>query len=111
MASTRGLDIGDVTQHEVDARLWDNPGTRDEVRDFIVRAHRRGHSRALGVPHRPKTDPVELDEDSHGEALHHRPTHAELHPDVMPFGLGRQNKPCRGRDSGRGLGANGTMAP
>lgn len=47
-ASTRGPDIGDVTQHEVDARPWDNPGTRDEVRDFVVRADRSGHSRALG---------------------------------------------------------------
>ncbi|MEV4331103.1 hypothetical protein AB0K02_11260 [Streptomyces sp. NPDC049597] len=41
------------------------PSTRSLVRDFVVSAARRGHSRPLPVPHRPKKDPVGLDEDSH----------------------------------------------
>ncbi|MGW9247691.1 hypothetical protein [Streptomyces badius] len=46
-----------ATQHEVDVWLAGNPSTRYEVRDFVVRVARRGHSRPLLVPHRPKADP------------------------------------------------------
>ncbi|MEU9108741.1 hypothetical protein AB0D54_31290 [Streptomyces xanthophaeus] len=61
----QGLALADVTQHEVDAWLAGNPGTRYEVSDFAVWAHRRGHSHPLLVPHRPKAAPEGLDEDSH----------------------------------------------
>ncbi|MFD3657801.1 hypothetical protein [Streptomyces sp. NPDC058620] len=64
-----GLALAEVTQHEVDAWLAGNPGTRYEVRDFIVWAARRGHSRPLLIPHRPKAAPDGLDEDSHWELL------------------------------------------
>lgn len=43
--------------------------TRYGVRDFLVRAARRGRSRDLAVPIRPRPDPVALDEDSHREIL------------------------------------------
>ncbi|MER6319999.1 hypothetical protein ABT237_40580 [Streptomyces sp. NPDC001581] len=65
-----GMALADVTQEEMDWWLAANPGTRYEVRDFTVWAARRGHSRDLHVPHRPKADPVGLDEDSHWELLH-----------------------------------------
>ncbi|MFB8242673.1 hypothetical protein ACFC58_39690 [Kitasatospora purpeofusca] len=64
-----GFALADVTQHDVDAWLAGNPGTCYQVRDFAVWAHRRGHSRPLLVPHRPKADPEGLDEDSHWELL------------------------------------------
>lgn len=65
----RGLALHDVTQGDVDRWLAGNSSTRYEVRDFVVWAHRRGHSRPLYVPHRGKADPVGLDEDSHWEIL------------------------------------------
>ncbi|MFF2549118.1 hypothetical protein ACFVUY_42055 [Kitasatospora sp. NPDC058063] len=64
-----GLALADVTQHEVDAWLAEGPGTRYVVRDFAVWAARRGHSRPLLVPHRPKAEPEGLDEDSHWDLL------------------------------------------
>uniref|UniRef100_UPI0037FF5128 hypothetical protein n=1 Tax=Streptomyces sp. NPDC096176 TaxID=3366079 RepID=UPI0037FF5128 len=65
----QGLTLADATQHEVDAWLAGSPSTRYEVRDFVVWAARRGHSGPLLVPHRPKADPVGIDDDSHWELL------------------------------------------
>ncbi|TVL86997.1 hypothetical protein CD790_33905 [Streptomyces sp. SAJ15] len=84
--AARGLAIGAVTQHQVDAWLAGNPGTRYEVRDFVVWAHRRHHARALEVPHRPKADPVGLDEDSQWDLLHQCLTDAGLPLDVRAAG-------------------------
>ncbi|TVL87385.1 hypothetical protein [Streptomyces sp. SAJ15] len=81
-----GLSLGEVTQHQVDAWLAGNPGTRYEVRDFVVWAHRRHHARALEVPHRPKADPVGLDEDSQWDLLHQCLTDPELPLDVRSAG-------------------------
>ncbi|MFG2989269.1 hypothetical protein ACGFZK_08210 [Streptomyces sp. NPDC048257] len=68
--NAHGMALAEVTQREMDGWLAANPGTRYEIRDFAVWAARRGHSRELHVPHRPKTDPAGLDEDSHWELLH-----------------------------------------
>ncbi|GHE45686.1 hypothetical protein GCM10017778_31800 [Streptomyces vinaceus] len=77
--AARGLLLRDVTQHEVDAWLAVNPGTRFPVRDFVVWATRRGHAKVLDVPHWPKKDPVGMDEDFHWELLlHQRLTDTEL---------------------------------
>ncbi|MFF5088959.1 hypothetical protein [Streptomyces niveus] len=78
----QGLDLADVTQHQVDAWLAGAPSTRYEARDFVVWAARRGHSHPLLVPHRPKKDPVGLDEDSHWELLHQSLTDTTLPLDV-----------------------------
>ncbi|MFD3557034.1 hypothetical protein ACFWWA_33755 [Streptomyces goshikiensis] len=67
--NAHGLALAEVTQSEMDWWLAANPGTRYEVRDFAVWAACRGHSRDLHVPHRPKTDPVGLAEDSQRELL------------------------------------------
>ncbi|SCE05053.1 hypothetical protein GA0115237_10884 [Streptomyces sp. ScaeMP-6W] len=82
----RGLALADVTQHEVDAWLASGPGTHYEVRDFVVWAARRGHSRDLLVPHRPKADPEGLDEDSHWELLQQCLTDTALPLEVRAAG-------------------------
>jgi hypothetical protein len=82
----QGLGLADVTQHQVDAWLAGAPSTRYEVRDFVVWAARRGHSHPLLVPHRPKKDPVGLDEDSHWELLHQCLTDTALPLDVRAAG-------------------------
>lgn len=84
--AAHGVSLGEVTQHQVDAWLAGNPGTRHEVRDFVVWAHRRHHARALEVPHRPKADPVGLDEDSQWDLLHQCLTDTELPLDVRSAG-------------------------
>ncbi|KOG45731.1 hypothetical protein ADK75_30215 [Streptomyces virginiae] len=76
----------EITQGEVDAWLAVNPGTRYEVRDFVVRAHRRGHTHDLLVPHRPKAETVGLDEDSHWDLLHQCLTDTGLPLDVRAAG-------------------------
>lgn len=82
----RGLALADVTQHEVDAWLASGPGTHYEVRDFVVWAARRGHSRDLLVPHRPKADPEGLDEGSHWELLQQCLTDTTLPLEVRTAG-------------------------
>ncbi|MFE7332585.1 hypothetical protein ACFU8W_48670 [Streptomyces sp. NPDC057565] len=84
----QGLGLADVTQHQIDAWLAGAPSTRYEVRDFVVWAARRGHSHShpLLVPHRPKKDPVGLDEDSHWELLHQCLTDTALPLDVRAAG-------------------------
>lgn len=82
----QGLDLVDVAQHEVDAWLARTPSTHYEVRDFVVWAARRGHSHQLLVPHRPKGDPVGLDEVSHWELLHQCLTDNVLPLDVRAAG-------------------------
>ncbi|MBZ9644322.1 hypothetical protein [Streptomyces sp. PSKA30] len=79
------LTLADATQHEVDAWLAGSPSTHYEVRDFIVWAARRGHSRPLFVPHRPKADPVGID-DSHWELLQQCLTDTDLPLDVRVAG-------------------------
>ncbi|WP_143660945.1 hypothetical protein [Streptomyces sp. st140] len=81
-----GLTLKDVTQHEVDTWLAGNPSTRYEVRDFVVWAARRGHSRPLLVPHRPKADPVGIDDNSHWEFLQQCLTDTGLPLDVRAAG-------------------------
>ncbi|WP_198544864.1 MULTISPECIES: hypothetical protein [unclassified Streptomyces] len=82
----RGLALADVTQHEIDAWLASGPGTHYEVRDFVVWAARRGHSRDRLVPHRPKADPEGLDEDSHWELLQQCLTDTALPLEVRTAG-------------------------
>ncbi|GGT75594.1 hypothetical protein GCM10010207_85850 [Streptomyces atratus] len=82
----QGLALADVTQPNVDAWLADSPSTRYEVRDFVVWAARRGHSRPLLVRHRPKADPVGMDEDSHWELLHQCLTDTTIPLDVRAAG-------------------------
>ncbi|WTX01090.1 hypothetical protein OG216_47620 (plasmid) [Streptomycetaceae bacterium NBC_01309] len=82
----RGLTLADADQEDVDAWLVANPGTGYEVRDFVVWAARRGHSRPLVVPHRGKADPVGLDQDSAWELLHQCLTDADLPLDVRAAG-------------------------
>ncbi|MFI6402302.1 helix-turn-helix domain-containing protein [Streptomyces sp. NPDC050548] len=81
-----GLDLAEVTQHEVDQWLAAGRSTRYEVRDFLVWAARRGHGRDLVVPLRPRPDPVTLDEDSHWEILHQCLTDTALPLDVRCSG-------------------------
>ncbi|GGM26439.1 hypothetical protein GCM10010129_83660 [Streptomyces fumigatiscleroticus] len=75
-----GFALRDVTQHQVDQWLAEGASTRYEVRDFVVWAARRGHSRDLLVPHRTKAEPVSLDEDSHWDLLQQC-----LHDDELPL--------------------------
>ncbi|MEU2835334.1 hypothetical protein ABZ667_43360 [Streptomyces lavendulae] len=82
----QGRLLREVTQHDVDAWLAINPGTRFTVRDFIVWATRRSHARTLDVAHWPKKDPVSLDEDSHWELLHQCLTDTDLPLDVRGAG-------------------------
>lgn len=82
----RGLALADVTQQEADAWLAGNPSTHYEVRDFVVWAAHRGHSRPLLVPHRPKADPEGLDEDSHWELLQQCLTDTALPLEVRAAG-------------------------
>ncbi|NJQ17175.1 hypothetical protein [Streptomyces bohaiensis] len=84
--AAHGLSLGEVTQHQVDAWLAGGPGTRYEVRDFVVWAHRRHHACALEVPHRPKADPAGPAEDSHWDLLHQCLTDTELPLDVRAAG-------------------------
>jgi hypothetical protein len=81
-----GLSLTEVTQHEVDQWLTGGRSTRYEVRDFLVWSARRGHSRDLDVPHRPRPDPVALDEDSHWEILRQCLTDTALPLDVRAAG-------------------------
>ncbi|WP_416960841.1 hypothetical protein [Streptomyces sp. Agncl-13] len=81
-----GLDLSEVTQHEVDKWLAADRSTRYEVRDFLVWAARRGHGRDLVVPLRPRPDPISLDEDSHWEILHQCLTDTALPLDVRCSG-------------------------
>ncbi|MFF2751340.1 hypothetical protein ACFVVA_38115 [Kitasatospora sp. NPDC058048] len=81
-----GLDLADVTQHEVDRWLAGGSSTRYEVRDFLLWAGHRGHSRDLAVPPRPRPDPVALDDDSHWEVLHQCLTDTGLPLDVRAAG-------------------------
>ncbi|MFD6891713.1 hypothetical protein [Streptomyces sp. NPDC059957] len=81
-----GLTIATLDQGHLDAWLAANPGTRYEVRDFVVWAHRRHHARDLLVPHRPKADPVGMDEDSHWDLLHQCLTDTRLDLDVRAAG-------------------------
>ncbi|MEW1892216.1 hypothetical protein [Streptomyces sp. NPDC085659] len=82
----QGLTLADATQHEVDAWLADGPSTRYEVRDFVVWAARRSRSRPLLVPHRPKADPVGIDDDSHWELLQQCLTDTDLPLEVRAAG-------------------------
>jgi hypothetical protein len=82
----RGLALADVTQQEVDAWVAGNPSTHYEVRDFVVWAAHRGHSRPLLVPHRPKAEPEGLDEDSHWELLQQCLTDTALPLEVRAAG-------------------------
>lgn len=82
----QGLMLADATQHEVDTWLAGNPSTRYAVRDFVVWAARRGHSRPLLVPHRPKADPVGIDDDSHWKLLQQCLTDTDLPLDVRAAG-------------------------
>ncbi|MFE5722940.1 hypothetical protein [Streptomyces erythrochromogenes] len=75
-----------LTVVHLDAWLAAKPGTRYEVRDFVVWAHRRRHARDLLVPHRPKADPVGLDEDSHWDLFHQRLTGTRLDLEVRAAG-------------------------
>ncbi|MEU5778364.1 hypothetical protein ABZ819_34370 [Streptomyces venezuelae] len=81
----RGMTISQATQHDVDAWLARNPA-RHDVRDFMIWAHRHHHARALEVPHRPKADPVGLDEDSKWDLLHQRLTDTGLPLEVRAAG-------------------------
>ncbi|MFE5824103.1 hypothetical protein ACFQ7B_20405 [Streptomyces erythrochromogenes] len=81
-----GLTIAHLDQGRLDAWLAAKPGTRYEVRDFVVWAHRRRHARDLLVPHRPKADPVGLDEDSHWDLFHQRLTGTRLDLEVRAAG-------------------------
>jgi hypothetical protein len=81
-----GLDLAEVTQHEVDQWLAAGRSTRYEVRDFLVWAALRGHGRDLVVPVRPRPDPVCLDEDSHWESLHQCLTDTALPLDIRCAG-------------------------
>ncbi|XIE82131.1 hypothetical protein AB6O49_34645 [Streptomyces sp. SBR177] len=81
-----GLTIATLDQGRLDTWLAANPGTRYEVCDFVVWAHRRHHARDLLVPHRPKADPVGLDEDSHWDLLHQCLTDTRLDLDVRAAG-------------------------
>lgn len=81
-----GLSLAEVTQHEVDQWLTSGLSTRYEVRDFLVWAARRGHSCDLDVPHRPRPDPIALDEDSHREILCQFLTDTALPLDVRAAG-------------------------
>lgn len=82
----QGIALTDVTQHDVDRWLAGNPSTRYEVRDFLVWTARRGHSRPLHVPHRPKADPIGLDEDSYWEILQQCLTDTALPLEVRAAG-------------------------
>ncbi|MFD9302138.1 hypothetical protein ACFWCB_05450 [Streptomyces sp. NPDC060048] len=42
---TAGLALAEVTQHDLDRWLADGRSTRYDVRDFLIWAARRGHSR------------------------------------------------------------------
>lgn len=84
--AAQGRLLREVTQHDVDAWLAINPGTRFTVRDFIVWATRRGHACPLDVAHWPKRDPVSLAEDSHWELLHQCLTDTDLPLDVRGAG-------------------------
>ncbi|MFE6872815.1 hypothetical protein ACFVFS_40580 [Kitasatospora sp. NPDC057692] len=81
-----GLALADVSQHEVDRWLAGGSSTRYEVRDFLLWAGRRGHSRDLVVPLRSRPDPGALDDDSHWEVLHQCLTDTELPLDVRAAG-------------------------
>ncbi|MEU7191182.1 hypothetical protein [Streptomyces sp. NPDC045369] len=81
-----GLTIATLDQTRLDTWLAANPGSRYGVRDFVVWAHRRHHALDLLVPHRPKADPVGLDEDSHWDLLHQCLTDTRLDLDVRAAG-------------------------
>ncbi|MEU1288005.1 hypothetical protein [Kitasatospora sp. NPDC005856] len=81
-----GLELAEVTQHEVDQWLTSGRSTRYEVRDFLLWAGHRGHSGDLAVPVRPRPDPVAMDDDSHWEILHQCLTDTELPSDVRAAG-------------------------
>ncbi|MDD9381287.1 hypothetical protein M8Z33_32480, partial [Streptomyces sp. ZAF1911] len=83
---TAGLAPAQVTQHDLDRWLADGRSTRYDVRDFLIWAARRGHSRDLTVPVRPRPNPAALDEDSHWEILHQCLTDTELPLDVRTAG-------------------------
>ncbi|MGW6618667.1 hypothetical protein ACWGA0_35070 [Streptomyces erythrochromogenes] len=81
-----GLTLATLDQGRLDAWLAAKPGTRYEVRDFVVWAHGRRHARDLLVPHRPKADPVGLDEDSHWDLFHQWLTDTRLDLEVRAAG-------------------------
>ncbi|MFJ5927567.1 hypothetical protein ACIQF6_33730 [Kitasatospora sp. NPDC092948] len=81
-----GIALAEVTQHDLDRWLTGGRSTRYEVRDFLLWTGRRGHSRDLTVPLRPRPDPVALDDDSHWEVLHQCLTDTDLPLDVRAAG-------------------------
>ncbi|MFF6787464.1 hypothetical protein ACFY9C_00090 [Streptomyces filamentosus] len=84
--ASHGLTIATLDQGRLDAWLAASPGTRYEVRDFVVWAHRRHHARDPLVPHRPKAEPSGLDDDSHWDLLHQCLTDTRLDLDVRAAG-------------------------
>ncbi|WP_159046878.1 hypothetical protein [Streptomyces sp. XY66] len=75
-----GLSLPEATQQHVDQWLAEGPGTRYELRDFLVWTARHGHGRGLLVPHRGKAEPEGLDEDVHWDLLQRC-----LHDDMLPL--------------------------
>ncbi|MFK0258657.1 hypothetical protein [Streptomyces sp. NPDC090445] len=86
MTAGHGLTIATLDQGHLDAWLAAKPGTRYEVRDFVVWAHRGHHAGDLLVPHRLKADPDGLDEDSRWDLLQQCLTDIRLDLDVRAAG-------------------------
>ncbi|MFE5546768.1 hypothetical protein ACFQ71_23460 [Streptomyces sp. NPDC056534] len=84
--SSLGLMLEKATQHHVDRWLGEGPSTRYELRDFLVWAARRGHSRDLEVPIRGKSDPEGIDDAAHWDLLQQCLHDEELPLDVRAAG-------------------------